>query len=46
MYKDLDTELIIQADDSIEEYPVETSEIEDAPPLSERLCSWLEAIDL
>ena len=46
MYEDLKPELILQAEDSVEEYnTVENPEIDILPPLAERLDSWLETID-
>ena len=45
MYKDFEPELNVQADDIIDEYPIETTEIDVVPPLVERLYTWLEIID-
>ena len=46
MYDDLEPELIVQADDSVDEYArIETSEKDTVPPLVERLYTWLETID-
>lgn len=45
MYKDLEPELNVQADEAVDEYPIEVTEIDTVPPLVERLHSWLEIID-
>jgi len=45
MLKDLEPEVNVQADDAIDEYPIETTEIDSVPPLVERLYTWLEIID-
>jgi hypothetical protein len=46
MYNDSDRELYLQPEEQTEEYPLESmSEIDQTPPLSERLISWLETVD-
>lgn len=45
MYKDLEPELIVQSDETVEEFSIETSETDVIFPLSERLSSWLDIVD-
>ncbi len=45
MYKDPEPELIVYIDDTIDEISMETSEIDENPPLVERFNEWLEIID-
>ncbi len=45
MYKDPEPELIIQADDALEEFSVETTDTDLTPQFYERLISWLDIID-
>lgn len=45
MFEDIETELVFQTDDTIEEYTVDLSETDAIPPVIERLCNWLDMID-
>jgi len=45
MYKDYEFELSVQAEDTVEEFAIETSENDVVLPLNERLLSWLETVD-
>ena len=45
MYKDLESELMGQAEETVEEFSIETTEADVTPSLNERLFSWLESID-
>lgn len=45
MYKDLEPEPVLQADDALEEFSIEPAEADVTPQLNERLVSWLDIID-
>lgn len=45
MYKDLEIELTVLADDAKEEFSIETPETDITPSLNDRLFQWLDTVD-